>query len=142
MYFPASAMYFRQAFCAAWNCGEDISRPCGSTLTPWAFTVGSGKFVMPCERMQSANLSISGEMICCCAAVSSPPFGSRCRHALYADAGAWKPAVFVLVLTNCPWLLGSGQSGAPCERMQFAYPIAICRFDRPTDPAELPEPPH
>ncbi len=95
MYFAASVMYFRQACCAAWNAADVISRPCGSTDTPLAFTVGSGKFVMPRERMQPANLSISGETICCCAAVSCPPSGSRCRHALYADAGASKPALLL-----------------------------------------------
>jgi hypothetical protein len=45
--------------CRAWvNCGEVVSMPGGGVgrLTPPPEKIGSGKLVMPCERMQAAAL--------------------------------------------------------------------------------------
>ena len=93
MYFPAACWYLWQACDAAWTRGDCGFRPFGIlNANPLLPVAGSGKFVIPCERMHAANCSAKAVTRCCPAAVIRPPFGSRCRQAWSADAGAVKSA--------------------------------------------------
>ena len=97
-----------------------MPRPLMTPRLKKPFVLGSGKFGIPCERMHAEYLSPLLMICWCCAAVIRPSSGSRCSQALLADAGAWKSPRFALVEMKFPWLSGSGQEGAPWERMHCA----------------------
>src|ERR1700735_177741 len=85
--------------------------------------VGSGQFGPPGERMPRATLAMPSHSCCTSAAVGPPPlFGSRRAQAWVAVwycellAESWP----MVALLNSPALLGSGKSGTPSERMQWA----------------------
>ena len=76
--------------------------------------------------MQAVNLSVL--LISCWLsgwASFLPPSGSRCLHAFRADAGATNLWLVAGVTVKPPWLLGSGQDGAPCERMHWEKETAV-----------------
>jgi hypothetical protein len=73
--------------------------------------------------MHRAKLAMPVHSCRTAAAVGAPPlFGSRCAQAWVAVwywellAESWS----MVVLLNCPALLGSGKSGTPWERTQRA----------------------
>jgi hypothetical protein len=82
---------------------------------------GSGKFVTPWVCMHWEKLSPCARICCISAGVGALPFGSRCWQELWAEGnrGLLRAICFVLG-GKLPLLLGSGQFGTPCERMQRA----------------------
>jgi hypothetical protein len=90
------------------------------------FTVGTADGVGPLQYTVEAHAAAEAHIwlsICCDAAwVTWPPLGSRYAQAVYA---AWNcelltPSSSRLVLGIAPLLVGSGNLGTPCERMQRA----------------------
>ena len=69
-----------------WGALGSIAPPRSSRRLACPFVkVGSGKFCTPCDRMQCEYRKSCASCCCACAAVCWPSFGSRCRHALFAD---------------------------------------------------------
>lgn len=102
-----------------------------------SMNVGSGQFGTPLARMHAAAVSDFWNSCFSCAAVTSRPAdpnGPQTRWAPWkagelgsrSSIGVVRPFSILTGLSwNSPWPLGSGKSGTPCDRMQFAYASAF-----------------
>ena len=113
---------------AALNCAELLSTPDADpspiTMSPF-FSTGSGKFDIPCERMQSVNFTALAMPACIMAGLIEP----KCVFSSHVLAAELNPGKFLTAAGTlnptplcCPlsFTVGSGKFWIPRERMHFA----------------------